>query len=65
VKLVVDKAALGQVFPPELGFSTVGINPSIIPVLLHQHVAFTGRTNGRSLGMSRKAMLSRQWESVA
>jgi len=43
--------------------SPVSIIPSMVHIHLHLHVAFTRRTNGRSLGTFQKAMLFRKSSS--
>jgi hypothetical protein len=64
VRFVLDKVALEQTFLPVLLFYLVCIIPPTLHTHLHLHVALTRRTNGRSLGTSRKEMLFRKSISV-
>ena len=50
----------GTAFPPRLRFCPVCIIPPLLHTLLCIHVALTGRTNGRSLGTLKKAMIFRK-----
>ena len=57
VRFVVNKVALGQVYPQVLQFATASNIPVMFHIHLHLHTALTTKTNGRSLGTLQKAML--------
>jgi hypothetical protein len=49
-KFVIDKVALGQVFPQSASISLVSTIPPMLHVHLHLNVALASRKNGRHLG---------------
>jgi len=64
VRFVVDRVVLGQVFLPVFRVSHLSIIPPVLHIHLQVRVARTRRTNRRSLGAFRKAVLFRKPGSV-
>jgi len=70
VGFVVDKVAVGQVFPPVRQFPLFQNHSINAPQSSHSHVALIGRTSGGNLVPLQKAILFRKplsigYESVA
>jgi hypothetical protein len=53
--IVVDKVALVQVFLPVHLFLPLSVIPTKLHNHLHQRVAFTRRTSGRSVGITKQS----------